>query len=329
MAVKTGLAVQRTAYHYQVIVLCYSNGPMSPSRALPPPGSPAAWILASRPPTLAAAVVPVTVGAACAWALGGFRLGPTLGALLGTIWIQIGTNFANDVFDYEKGADTLERLGPTRAVQAGLLTPRQMRRGMGIAFAAATACGAYLAWIAGWPILAIGIASILSGIAYTGGSYPLGYHGLGDLFVLIFFGFVAVCGTAWVNLLTVPALAVWAAVPIGALSTNILVVNNVRDREGDREAGKGTLVARFGRRAGEAEYALLLAASYLVPLWLFRDAAGPAILLPLTTLPLAGILLRQLMEREGRRLNDTLVGSARLLILYGALFAAGIVLGRG
>ena len=291
------------------------------------PGSFGAWLLASRPPTLAAAIVPVAVGAACAFALGGLRWGPTLAALWGAIWIQIGTNFANDVFDFEKGVDDEERLGPTRAVQAGLLTPAQMRRGMGLAFALATAAGAYLAWVAGWPIVAIGVASIASGIAYTGGPYPLGYHGLGDVFVLLFFGFVAVCGTVFVNLGTVPALAVWASVPVGSLATAILVVNNVRDRLGDREAGKGTLVARFGRGIGIAEYALLLAAAFLVPLWLFRGPAEPVILLPLVTLPRAALLLKQLLTREGRALNATLVGTAQLMVLYGVLFTAGIAAG--
>ena len=287
--------------------------------------------MASRPPTLAAAVVPVIGGAACAAALGGLRWGPTAVTLVAAVWIQIGTNFANDVFDYEKGADSGERLGPTRAVQAGLLSPRQMRRGMWAAFAAAVLCGFYLTAVAGWPVAALGVASILCGIAYTGGPYPLGYHGLGDVFVLIFFGLVAVCGTAFINLGSVPAIAWWAAVPMGCLTTNILAVNNVRDRRGDREAGKGTLVARFGRRAGEAEYALLLAISYLVPLWLFAGSGSgrPWVLLPLATLPLAGQLLRQLLEREGRDLNATLKATALLLMLFGVLFAAGIVFGFG
>ncbi len=293
----------------------------------PAPGSFGAWLLASRPPTLAAAVVPVAVGAACAFALGGLRWGPTLAALWGAIWIQIGTNFANDVFDFEKGADAGERLGPTRAVQAGLLTPTQMRRGMWLAFALAVAAGVYLTWVAGWPIVAIGVASIASGIAYTGGPYPLGYHGLGDVFVLIFFGFAAVCGTVFINLGTVPAIAWWASVPVGSLATAILVVNNVRDRRGDREAGKGTLVARFGRGAGVAEYALLLAAAYLTPLWLFRGEAEPWVLLPLATLPRAALLLSQLIGREGRELNATLVGTAQLMVLYGVLFVAGIAVG--
>ncbi|MEM7357438.1 MAG: 1,4-dihydroxy-2-naphthoate polyprenyltransferase [Acidobacteriota bacterium] len=293
----------------------------------PTAGSIGAWILASRPPTLAAAFVPVAVGAACAFAYGGLRWGPTLAALWGAIWIQIGTNFANDVFDYEKGADTAERLGPTRAVQAGLLSPAQMRRGMVVAFALAVAAGAYLVWVAGWPLVVIGVASVLSGIAYTGGPYPLGYHGLGDVFVLIFFGFVAVCGTVFVNLGSVPALAWWAALPIGCLATAILVVNNVRDRVGDRQAGKGTLVARFGRAAGMGEYALLLALTYLTPAWLFVQGAEPWVLLPLITVPRAALLLNRLARDEGRALNATLIGTARLMVLYGLLLTAGIAIG--
>ncbi|MEE8524832.1 MAG: 1,4-dihydroxy-2-naphthoate polyprenyltransferase [Thermoanaerobaculia bacterium] len=300
------------------------------SELSPRPGSFAAWVMASRPATLAAAVVPVAVGAACAVALGGLRWGPTLAALAGAIWIQIGTNFANDVFDYEKGADTGERLGPTRAVQAGLLTPAQARHGMWLAFALAAACGVYLTSIAGWPIVAIGIASVASGIAYTGGPYPLGYHGLGDVFVLVFFGFVAVCGTVFVNLGAAPAIAWWAALPVGCLSTAILVVNNVRDRRGDREAGKQTLVARLGRRAGVWEYRLLLLVSYAVPAVLFASgSAAPSILLPMLSLPIAVVLHRDLATLEGRALNATLVGTARLLILFGALFAVGLASSSG
>ncbi len=282
--------------------------------------------MASRPATLAAAIIPVAVGAACAFALGGLRWGPTLAALWGAIWIQIGTNFANDVFDYEKGADTGERLGPTRAVQAGLLEPGQMRGGMLVAFGLAFASGVYLTWIAGWPIIVIGVASILSGIAYTGGPYPLGYHGLGDVFVLVFFGFVAVCGTAFINLGAVPAIAWWAAVPVGCLATAILVVNNVRDREGDRAAGKGTLVARFGRPVGVGEYMFLLAASYLIPPLLVLRGAPPWVMLPLITVPRAVLLLNQLVSCEGKDLNPTLVGTAKLMVFYGVLFTVGLAL---
>ncbi len=297
-------------------------------RDLPRADSFGAWLLASRPATLAAAFVPVAVGAACAHALGGMRPAATLAALAAALWIQIGTNFANDVFDYEKGADTGERLGPTRAVQAGLLDAAAMRRGMWVAFGLAFACGLYLVWLAGWPLLVIGTASILSGIAYTGGPYPLGYHGLGDVFVFIFFGFVAVCGTAYVNLGSVPELAWWAAVPVGALSTNILVVNNVRDRLTDTAAGKRTLAVRFGRAGGVAEYVVMTLTAYLVPVMLvLRSTAGIWLLLPLFTLPLAVALTVQLIRREGPPLNLTLVGTARLLVIFGLLLAAGIALG--
>lgn len=289
-----------------------------------------AWILASRPKTLVAAIVPVAVGSACAWALGGFRPLPALAALLVAIFIQIGTNFANDVFDYEKGADTGERLGPTRAVQAGLLTPRQVRVGMLVVFAAAMASGLYLTWVAGWPMLVIGIASILSGIAYTAGPWPLGYNGLGDVFVLIFFGFVAVCTTAYVQLLVVPELAWWAAVPVGCLATAILVVNNVRDLPTDTRAGKRTLVVRLGRRGGIVEYAVLLIVSYLVPVLLLAlGKMGGWICLPLLTLPLGVRLFHRLRSNEGARLNTVLEGTAKLMALFGLLLAIGIVLDAG
>ena len=286
------------------------------------------WILAARPATLTAAAVPVAVGAACAHAAGGFRLLPTLGALLGALWIQIGTNFANDVFDHEKGADTDDRVGPMRAVASGLLTAEQMRRGMWIAFGIATLFGLYMAWVGGWPMIAIGVVSILCGIAYTGGPYPLGYHGLGDVFVLIFFGFVAVCGTVWINLLALTDLAWWASVPPGVLATAILVVNNVRDVETDVRAGKRTLAVRFGRRAGVAEYVVLLVAAYLVPVALVvLGLSGLSVLLPLLTLPIAVILTRKLFSLRGTELNPVLASTAKLLLLHGALFAAGLVLG--
>ncbi|HEY3668754.1 MAG TPA: 1,4-dihydroxy-2-naphthoate octaprenyltransferase, partial [Polyangiaceae bacterium] len=201
-------------------------------------GSLAAWVLASRPKTLSAAAVPVLVGTACASARGPVRWGTALASLLGALLLQVGANFANDVFDYEKGADTAARLGPTRAVQAGLISAKSMRRGMTLVFLAALALGLYLTSVAGPIILLIGCASIASAIAYTGGPYPLGYHGLGDVFVFVFFGLVAVCGTVFVELGSVPGLAIWCSLPVGALATAILVVNNLRDRETDLGAGK-------------------------------------------------------------------------------------------
>lgn len=285
------------------------------------------WILAARPATLTAAFVPVAVGTACAHAAGGLSWGPALAALFGAFWIQIGTNFANDVFDAEKGADTEARLGPTRAVASGLITPRAMRVAIVVAFGLATLCGAYLVWVAGWPVIAIGVASVLSGVAYTGGPYPLGYHGLGDVFVMIFFGFVAVCGTAFVQLGAVPPVALWASVPVGALATAILVVNNLRDRETDVVAGKRTLAVRFGRGGAIAEYMVLIAISYATPTVLFAlGLASPWIFLPAITLPWASMLCHQVATRRGRPLNDTLARTAQLLLVYGLLFAAGLAL---
>lgn len=290
-------------------------------------GSPGAWVLACRPATLSAAAVPVLVGSACALRAGGFRLGPALAALFGAFFIQIGTNLANDVFDFEKGADTAERLGPTRVTQAGLLSPGEVRRGMAAAFALATLCGVYLTWTAGLPVVVIGVSSILSGIAYTGGPYPLGYHGLGDVFVMFFFGFVAVCGTALVQVGVVPSLSVAAAVPVGALATAILVVNNLRDRETDARAGKRTLAVRLGRGGALWEYALLLLVSYAVPVGLVTlRQVSPWALLPLLTLPISWGLWRTVSLREGRALNPALGETARLLLLHGVLFALGIVI---
>lgn len=298
--------------------------------ASPPvrPGSFRAWVLASRPATLTAAIVPVMVGTAVSHALGDFKKGPAVAALLGSILIQIATNFANDVFDHEKGADTEARLGPTRAVQAGLLTPRAVRTGMLVTIALAVATGIYLTWSAGWPVVAIGVASILSGLAYTGGPYPLGYHGLGDVFVMAFFGFVAVCGTVFVETGAVPPLAILASIPVGAIATCILVVNNLRDRHTDVVAGKRTLAVRFGRRAALAEYALLMLASYAVPAALAARTSAPVLLLPLATLPFAALLFRRVVRSEGKDLNPCLASTAKLLLLFGVLFSAALVLAR-
>jgi 1,4-dihydroxy-2-naphthoate octaprenyltransferase len=296
--------------------------------ALPRQGSLGAWVMATRPPTLAAAFVPVAVGTAVAALEGGVRWLPALAALAGALLLQIGANFANDVFDFEKGTDDEDRLGPTRAAQAGLLTPGQLKQGMVVAFVLATLAGVYLTWVAGWAIVAIGVASILSAVAYTGGPYPLGYHGLGDVFVMVFFGFVAVGGTAFVQLLTVPTSAMVAALPVGALATAILVVNNVRDRHGDARAGKRTLAVRWGKRGGLLEYALCLALAYGAPVTLAVMERAPTIAAPLLTLPIGVGLWRRLAREEGRPLNQVLAHTARLLVLHGATFTAGLALAR-
>ncbi len=291
------------------------------------PGSASAWVLAARPATLAAAFAPVAVGTACAWRVDAFRAGPALAALAGAFLIQIATNFANDMYDFEKGADTEARLGPVRAAQAGLLTVRDLRRGVVAVFALAIAVGVYLTWVAGPVIVVIGVSSIVAGLAYTGGPFPLAYNGLGDVFVMVFFGFVAVCGTAFVQALRVPNVAWLASIPIGALATGILAVNNVRDFEGDARAHKRTLVVRFGRRAGVLEYVGLLSLAFATPVviwWLGWAEAW--VCLPLLAVPFGAKLARSVSVDRGLALNQTLAGTAKLLSLYGILFAIGIAL---
>ncbi|HEX4455827.1 MAG TPA: 1,4-dihydroxy-2-naphthoate polyprenyltransferase [Kofleriaceae bacterium] len=284
------------------------------------------WLQAARPKTLPAAATPVIVGTACAHACGGVAWGPALAALGGALALQIGANFANDAFDAEKGADGADRIGPVRAVAAGLISASAMKRAMVIAFAVAMLFGIYLTSVAGWPIVAIGLASIAAAVAYTGGPWPLGYHGLGDVFVFGFFGIVAVCGTAFVQLGRVPELAWWASVPVGALATAILVVNNVRDRAGDARAGKRTLAVRFGRSAGIVEYALLVAVAYAIPAVLAPNHL--ARLLPLISLPVGIARVRGLARAAtGAEHNALLAATAQLLLVHGALFAAGLAIG--
>lgn len=284
------------------------------------------WLLASRPRTLTAAIVPVVVGSALAWRAGAFHLWAALAALLAAVLIQIGTNFANDVYDFKKGADTAARVGPTRVTSAGLLSPQQVERGMIVVFGLAMVLGAYLIYLGGWPILLIGVFSILAGLAYTAGPFPLGYNGLGDVAVFIFFGLVAVTGTYYVQAHTVTP-AVWlAAAPIGAIATAIIVVNNVRDTDTDRAAGKHTLSVLLGRPAARLEYVGLLLMAYLAPVvlwWVFRFSVWT--LLPWLTLPLAWGHTRALYTTEGPALNRTLGGTAQLLAQYGALFSVGLL----
>ncbi|MCB0195601.1 MAG: 1,4-dihydroxy-2-naphthoate polyprenyltransferase [Anaerolineae bacterium] len=287
------------------------------------------WLLASRPKTLPAAAAPVLVGTAVAIGEHAFRLGPALAALLGALLIQIGTNFANDVFDFKKGADTTQRLGPMRVTQAGLLSPEQVMSGMWLTFGLATIIGLYLVFVGGWPIVVIGLLSIISGIAYTGGPFPLGYNGLGDLFVFIFFGLVAVCGTYYVQAGTVSPASVWAAVPVGLLATAILVVNNLRDIDTDRVAGKKTLAVRFGEQATQIEYFLLLGLSYIIPplMWLL-GLAPIGVLLTWLSVPMIKPLHHLIMHEKGRPLNMALAGTARLELVYSVLLSLGFVLGR-
>lgn len=284
-----------------------------------------AWLLAARPRTLVAGVVPVSVGSALAWRAGAFHWLAALAALVGALCIQVGTNLANDFYDFRRGADTAARLGPPRATQQGWLSPRAVLAGAMACFAAAALVGLYLVALAGWPIVVVGLVSIAAGYAYTGGPYPLAYHGLGDVFVLVFFGFVAVGGTYFVQAGTLTMAVVWAAVPVGLLGVALLAVNNTRDAATDAAAGKRTLVVRWGVGFGRAEYLACLVGSAAVPLGLVgTGSASPWALLGLLALPLAVAPARRLAREQGPSLNRALAETARLQLVYGLLYAAGL-----
>ena len=298
-----------------------ADGPVTPSPAR-------LWWLAARPATLPAAMAPVLVGTAAAHAEGApLRVLPFVGALVGALLIQVATNFANDYSDFHRGADTHERLGPTRVTQSGAFTPAQVRRAILVTFGLAVLVGLYLAWVGGWPIVAIGIASIVCGLAYTGGPWPFGYHGLGDLFVFVFFGLVAVGGSAYLQTGGLSPLALLVAVPIGLLVTNILVINNLRDINTDRMARKHTLAVVVGERATRTQYALFAAIAYAVPLALVADDRASAwVLLPWLTLPLALRLVRSVLGGlSGRPLNAVLKRTGMLELLYAALLSVGLL----
>jgi 1,4-dihydroxy-2-naphthoate octaprenyltransferase len=285
------------------------------------------WLLAIRPKTLPAAAAPVVVGAALAYGDGGFQLITTVVILLVALLLQIGSNLANDVFDYEKGADEGERLGPTRVAQSGLLTPGEIKRGMGIVFGASAILGLYLVFIGGWPILLLGVTAILAAIAYTGGPYPLGYHGLGEAFVFLFFGLAAVAGTYYLQIGAITPVVWWMAVVMGLLITAILVVNNLRDLENDRRSGKRTLAARFGPRFARLEYLFCILAAYFIPAGLILTGRlTPWAGLALLTLPLTARLVRSVYADQGRALNKTLAGTGQLALFYALTFALGMLL---
>lgn len=284
------------------------------------------WWVAIRPRTLPAAAAPVIVGSALAFHDGVFQLFPALAALLGALLLQIGANLANDVFDFRKGADTAERLGPPRVTALGLLTPNQVFVGMIVTFVVAALIGLYLVVIGGVTVLVIGILSILCAVAYTGGPFPLGYHGLGEIFVFVFFGLAAVCGTYFVQAGTVVPLVWGAAVPIGALAMAILVVNNLRDIDTDRAAGKHTLAVSFGAQGAKYEYLALIGIAYLVPLGLtLIDFRLVWVMSTWLAIPLTLPLVRVVQNERGRALNAALAGTARLEFVYALLLALGLI----
>ncbi len=287
-------------------------------------GGVAAWIGAARPRTLPAAVVPVVVGLALAAREEPLDVGVAAVTLLAAILIQIGTNLANDYYDFVAGADTSERLGPRRITQAGLAAPATVRAAAFVTLGAAAVAGAWLVAVGGWPILLIGMASLIAAVAYTGGPYPLAYHGLGDVFVFVFFGVIAVNGTVLLQTGEVSALSLAVSLPVACLATAILVVNNLRDIATDARAGKRTLAVRIGAAATRLQYAALVAVPFVAAL-LLAGIAGPALLLTLLAVPLAVREVRALRQRDGAALNASLAGTARLHLAFGVLLALGLL----
>ncbi len=288
------------------------------------------WLMAARPRTLPAAIAPVFVGTAAAVYAAGHlpRVGAFVAALIGSIFIQIGTNLANDYSDAKRGADTTDRLGPVRVTSAGLVTPRRVLTATWIAFAVAIACGIYLALVAGPAILVIGVFSIAAGVLYTGGPRPYGYAGLGEIFVFLFFGLVAVNGSYYVQLEQLDALPLGLSIAVGFLSTAILVVNNVRDADTDRRAGKMTLAVRMGRQNAIALYrSLVLGAFVVLPIALWTGEASALPLIGLLALPLAIGPMRTITNRtDGPSLNGALAATGALLGAYSLLVSAGLLI---
>jgi len=287
--------------------------------------------MAARVRTLPAAVAPVLVGSAVAdyvSAGNGFRWGAFVAALVGSIFIQIGTNLANDYSDAKRGADTVDRLGPVRVTSAGLVAPRRVLYATWLAFGVAIVAGIYLATVAGVVIIAVGIASIVAGVLYTGGPRPYGYAGLGELFVFLFFGLVAVNGSYYVQLEHLDWLPFGLSVAVGCLSTAILVVNNVRDIDTDRRAGKRTLAVRLGREETRRLYIGLLAVAYVALIVTLAANDGPGWgALGLVSLPLAIRPARAVLTRtDGPALNGALAGTGALLGVFSLLVSLGFVI---
>jgi 1,4-dihydroxy-2-naphthoate octaprenyltransferase len=289
------------------------------------------WLMAARPRTLPAAVAPVLVGTSLALGNGHFRPLAFVAALFGAVFIQVGTNLSNDYSDARRGADTEDRLGPVRVTAGGLVPPNTVLLATYVTFGLAVLCGVYLVAIAGWELIAVGAASILAGVLYTGGPRPYGYEGLGELFVFLFFGIVAVSGSYFVQVQQLPWQAYACAVPVGLLASAILVVNNVRDLETDRRAGKRTLAVRLGRARTRALYTAMVAGAFvLVPLpWAFGSMSA-WLLLPWLAIPLAVPLVKTVRTRvDGPSLNGALAKTGALQLVFCLLFAAGILASGG
>ncbi|MGH2894398.1 MAG: 1,4-dihydroxy-2-naphthoate polyprenyltransferase, partial [Solirubrobacteraceae bacterium] len=288
------------------------------------------WLMAARPRTLPAAIAPVLVGTSLAGFAHVFHPLRLAAALLGAVFIQVGTNLSNDYSDARRGADAEDRLGPVRVTAGGLVPPKQVLIATYVSFGLAVLFGVYLIVVAGWELLIVGAASILAGVAYTGGPRPYGYEGLGELFVFLFFGIVAVAGSFFVQVKALHWEAFALAVPVGLLAAGILVVNNVRDIDSDRRAGKGTLAVKLGRDRTRVMYAAVVYLAYLLApvTWLF----GPTtawVLLPWLTLPLATAVVRIVRTRtDGPSLNGALAQSGMLQLAFCMLLSAGLLLSR-
>jgi 1,4-dihydroxy-2-naphthoate octaprenyltransferase len=285
------------------------------------------WVIAARPKTLLAAIVPVVVGSAVAANQNKFVLLYSLIALFCSILIQVGTNLSNDYYDFIKGADNEKRKGPLRVMVSGLITGNEMKAGIAFVFLTAFIAGLYLVYTGGFIVLAIGVASILAGMAYTAGPFPLAYHGLGDIFVFMFFGVVGTMGTYFVQAHEFTLLCFLSSIPVGALITNILVVNNYRDIEEDREAHKFTLAVILGRTFTRYQFIFLLWVSFIVPIvFYFNLNFRFWIFLPYLTIPMAFKLSRMLFKSDGKELNNMLELTAQFSGIFGLLFSAGILL---
>jgi 1,4-dihydroxy-2-naphthoate octaprenyltransferase len=302
-----------------------------------------AWVMAARPQTLPAGAAPVIVGTGLALRLGEFAALPALGALVGALLLQVGTNFANDYYDAVKGADTEDREGFTRVTAGGLIPASQVKRAMYATFGLAILLGTYLVYVGGPVIILVGLSSVAAGILYTGGPYPYGYRGLGEFFVFLYFGLVAVTGTYYVQavasvagvppfdapLSVVPLAAVVAALPAAGLSSAILVINNVRDRETDAAAGKQTLAVLLGYRFSRVEFLALVGMAYVIPVVFAATGWGLLTLLPLATLTGAIDIGETVLERtDGTALNPALEKTGKLLAAHSVLFAIGLALPR-
>jgi 1,4-dihydroxy-2-naphthoate octaprenyltransferase len=285
------------------------------------------WLLAARPKTLPASIAPILTGTGVAVHEGGFHAPTAIMALVTALLLQIAANFANDALDFKRGADTPERTGPTRLVSSGFVSLQTMLRVTGLTLALATLTGLYLVWRGGWPFLLLGVAALVCAVAYTGGPFPLAYLGLGEVFVFLFFGPIAVTGTAYLQTHDLTALALTAAIPSGAMAIAILVVNNLRDLEQDRRAGKHTVAMRIGRENTMREYVLMLVATLATPFlywsvgWLNAWA-----LLTVLAWPLFWKLWRQIGSRTGPALNAVLGATGRASLVFSVLLTLALVL---